>query len=385
MNLMTRLAGMLGFERRTGDPSWSALATMTGPGAAVNARTAENIATVSACVSAIATAIATLPVYVYRRQGADRTEVFDHPLAQMVRQGPNEWQTWPDLVEAWAAGALLHGNGLLAVERDGAGQPALRFIPWQWVTVSILPSGRLAYDVSEAVGPLGATGRRYRLLQDEVAHLRDRSDDGVVGRSRLSRGAATIETAQTANEFGRNFLANGASPAGAISSEKAMAPDQMAGLRKGFDGGHRGTANAGKVMILTDGLKFTPFQISPEDAELLASRRFSVEEICRLFQVPPPLVQDLSHGTFTNSREAARWFCQFTLTPWVRKIEATLSRAMFPAGSGLEIELDMSGLLRADPESRWASHKIAVDAGILDPDEVREIEGFNPRGKAVIG
>lgn len=106
----------------------------------------------------------------------------------------------------------------------------------------------------------------------------------------------------------------------------------------------------------------------------------SVEEICRLFQVPPPLVQDLSHGTFTNSREAARWFCQFTLTPWVRKIEATLSRALFARGAGFEIEFDMSGLLRADPESRWASHKIAVDAGILDPDEVREIEGFNSRG-----
>ena len=132
-------------------------------------------------------------------------------------------------------------------------------------------------------------------------------------------------------------------------------------------------------MVLEGGMTFKPVAISPEDSELLASRKFSVEEICRVFQVPPPMVQDLSHGTFTNSREAARWFCQFTLTPWIRKIEAEFARSVFPEESGLELELDMSGLLRADPESRWASHKIAVEAGILDADEIREIEGFNKR------
>lgn len=156
----------------------------------------------------------------------------------------------------------------------------------------------------------------------------------------------------------------------------------MAGLRDQFDSRHAGAANAGRVMILTDGLKFTPFDMTPEDAELLASRKFSVEEVCRLYQVPPPIVQDYSHNTFTNSEAAGRWFAQFTLGPWARKIEAVLSRALFPEGSGLEIELDLSAFLRGDPQTRWAAHKIAVDAQILDADEIREIEGFNPRGKA---
>lgn len=384
MGMIDRIASRLGFARRAApDPSWAALSALTGAGAATNARSAENVAAVMACVSAIASAIATLPVYLYRRQGAERAEVFDHALGHLMRQGPNDWQTWPDLMEAWTAAALLHGNGLLAVDRAGADIEGLRFIPWPWVTTSILPSGRLAYDVSEAVGPLGATGRRYRLLQGEVAHLRDRSDDGVIGRSRLARSADTIAAAQTANAFTASFFNNGATPTGAITTEQAITPEQRDSLRRALDERHKGSANAGRVMVLTDGMKFTPFQVSPEDAELLESRRFSVEEICRIYQVPPPLVQDLSHGTFTNSREAARWFCQFTLTPWVRKIEATLSRALFAPGSGLELEFDMSGLLRADPESRWASHKIAAEAGILDADEIREIEGFNPRGKAV--
>jgi HK97 family phage portal protein len=97
-----------------------------------------------------------------------------------------------------------------------------------------------------------------------------------------------------------------------------------------------------------------------------------------LYQVPPPIIQDLSHGTFTNSREAGRWFAQFSLGPWVRKIEAEFSRSVF-TDPAMSLELDMSALMRGDAESRWASHKIAVEAGILTPDEVREIEGFNPR------
>jgi HK97 family phage portal protein len=136
-------------------------------------------------------------------------------------------------------------------------------------------------------------------------------------------------------------------------------------------------------MLLDGGLKFEPYQISPEDAELLASRKFAVEEICRLFQVPPPLIQDYSHNTFTNSETAGRWFAQFTLAPWARKIEAEFRRALFAANSGLELEIDLSGFLRGDPQTRWAAHKIAVEAGILDADEIREIEGFNPRGAAV--
>jgi HK97 family phage portal protein len=94
------------------------------------------------------------------------------------------------------------------------------------------------------------------------------------------------------------------------------------------------------------------------------------------------MVGDLSHGTFTNSREAARWFGQFTLTPRVRRLEAELNRALFGAGSPFEVEFDMSSLLRSDPETRWASHKIAVETGVLDTDEIRQIEGWNPRAAA---
>jgi len=119
--------------------------------------------------------------------------------------------------------------------------------------------------------------------------------------------------------------------------------------------------------------------VSPEDAELLETRKFGVVEICRLFQVPPPLVQSYEHSTFTNSAQAGLWFATFCLAPWARKIEAEFARSVFPSGGPYELELDLSGFLRGDPETRWNAHKIAVENGILDPDEVRQVEGWNPR------
>lgn len=381
MALLDRLADALGYERRNAasSPSWAAVGQMLGTGPAVNERVAENFATVTACVNAISGALAMAPANIYRRSGAGRVEVFDHPVRTLIEAGPNELQTWPDMVEAHVASTLLAGNGLIEIERDGAQIVRMKHIPWSWVSPLLAPSGRLVYDVTEQTGLYGATGRVRRLLAGDVVHLRDRSDDGILGRSRLSRSPGTIAAALQGNEFAQAFLANGAQPSGAITSDATISATTMDGLRKQFDERHAGAGKAGRVLVLSDGLTFTPFQISPEDAELLGSRKFSVEEVCRLFQVPPPIVQDYSNNTFTNSEAAGRWFAQFTLGPLARKIETAFSRALFPEGSGLELELDLSSFLRGDPQTRWAAHKIAVDAGILDADEVREIEGFNPR------
>jgi HK97 family phage portal protein len=122
--------------------------------------------------------------------------------------------------------------------------------------------------------------------------------------------------------------------------------------------------------------------LSFEDAELLETRKFGVVEICRLFQVPPPIVQAYENNTFTNAAQAGLWFATFCLSPWARKIEAEFARSLFPAGSAYELELDLSGFLRGDPATRWAAHKIALETGVLDPDEVRQIEGWNPRARA---
>ena len=378
------------FLRRSAEPnSWAGSAhpvTMAGvspsiESASVSLVTAENLGAVMACVNVIASNIASFPVLVYRRQGAERIEVADHWLTRIVRYGPNEDQVWGALIESAIASVELHGNALLELVRDGEGTiTGLRFIPWAWVAMQLLPSGRVAFDVYEPTLP-GAGALKRRLLGDEVVHLKNRSDDGMVGRSPLSRAREVLLTAKSQQTFARSFLERGAQPSGVISHDAPLTQEQRDSLRDSFNRRHVGPSRAGTALILDAGLTWQAMQVSPEDAELLNSRRFAVEEIARVYGVPPPMIGDLSHGTFTNSREAARWFGQFTLTPRVRRLEAELNKALFGYGARYEVEFDMSSLLRSDPETRWASHKIAIETNVLDTDEVREIEGYNPRGK----
>lgn len=381
MGMIQKIAGWAGYEKRDAatDASWAALAPGLGYYAGMSARAAENLSTVLACTTAISTALASIRIIVYRfDERGNRIELPTHPLAKLSRVGVNGQMTWPDFVEHVVASTLLTGNGLSVIDRSGNGQLAgFRYIPWGMVTVAELPSGRLAYDVSDG------RGNTRRHLEGEVIHLRDRTDDGKIGRSRLSRAAQTVDAVANANQHANSFLANGASPSGVIEIASPLGKDQRAALREAFQGQHGGAGKAGSTLILDGGMTWKAAQISPEDAELLETRKFGVIEICRLFSVPPPIVQDHSNATFTNSETAGRWFAQFTLAPWARKIEAEFARSVFPSTSGLELELDLSGFLRGDPQTRWAANKIAIETKVLDPDEVRQIEGYNPRKAGV--
>jgi HK97 family phage portal protein len=342
-------------------------------------RSAENVAAVFGCVQAISSALASLPVIVYRRKGELRIEEPTHPLARLVKAGPNARQSWPDFIEWVAAQSLLKGNALVEVVRDGAGEVhALEPVPWEWVTVLLLPTGRLAFDVQPNT-QLGVAQRRRRLLQGECIHLKDRSDDGYVGRPRLARASDVLSGAVSAQMFAGSFFKNAATPSGVIETPQRITDDGIARLREQLEKKFTGPSKAGKVLILDQNLKWSKTSLSPEDSELLETRRFGVEEICRIFQVPPPIVQDYTHNTFTNSEAAGRWFAQFTIGPWARKLEAEFARAVFPEGAELEIEFDMSAFLRGDPNTRWQAHQIAIASGVLSPNEVRQIEGWNPR------
>ncbi|MCC6718229.1 MAG: phage portal protein [Acetobacteraceae bacterium] len=340
----------------------------------VSAIAAENLASVLACVTAISSTLAGLPIYAYRvAPGGGRTEAPDHPIASLLRH-PHPRLPWPDLMEWWAAQTLLYGNGVLEQVRDPAGRViALEPVPWPSVAVMRLPSGRLRYDFNR-------DGVPRQLMEEDVLHLRDRSDDGLVGRSRLSRAADTVSAATDLQKWTVNLWRNQGTPSGAIKAKGPLKPDAHAQLRENITKSIAGARNAGRILILDNDTSWESMSISPEDAEVLASRRFSVEEICRIFSVPPPIVQDYTHNTFTNASQASTWFATLCLTPWARKIEACMAAGLFATtDAGMSIEVDLSGLLRGDAEARWQSHKIAVEAGILDPDEIREIEGWGPR------
>jgi HK97 family phage portal protein len=208
--------------------------------------------------------------------------------------------------------------------------------------------------------------------------LKDRSDDGLLGRSRLSRAPDVIVNATSLQDFTVNGWQNGVTPSGAIEVESSLTEPQFKRLRSQIDSRHAGTGNAKRVMLLDNKATWKSISVSPEAAEVLLSRRFAVEELARVFGVPPPLVQDYTRNTFTNATTAGLWFASFTLIPWIRKIEAEFSRSVFGSSSGYSLEIDMSGLTRGDFSARWAAYQIAIDKGILTVNEVREAEGYNP-------
>ncbi len=145
-----------------------------------------------------------------------------------------------------------------------------------------------------------------------------------------------------------------------------------------FDTRMTGARNAKRVLFIDKDSTWTSLPVSPEDAAVLDSCRVSVIELCRLFNVPPPIVQDYSHATFTNAGQASTWFATNTLTPWARKLEAEFSRSVF-TDPAFHIEVDLSGLVRGDYATRWTANVAAVTAGILTADEVRAQEGYGLR------
>jgi HK97 family phage portal protein len=344
-------------------------------GQLVSPQSAEHaLATVSACVQGISSAIASLPAYCYRWEGKARVLAESHPLQRLIDRGPNAHMTWADFVEWLMASVLLRGNGCAEIVVDGAGRlAALLPLPWDTVSIVEVPRG-IAYDITNPNG-----GMR-RLLASEVFHLRDRSDDGIVGVSRLQRAAGVFGAAQALNEFTAVMWRNGMHPSGALEAEGRIDMPQRKLLQAHFREMFAGTRNAAKILILDQALKWKSLSVSPEDAELLESRKFTVVEICRLFGVPPPLIQDYTHNTFTNSEQASRWFAGHTLGPWIAKLQLEAKRSLFTAATAVDHELgiDMSGLLRGDPELRWRSHQIAIAAGVLTVNEVREQEGWPP-------
>ncbi len=368
-------------ERRSHDRSWDVLAQMSPPAASVSGRLAENLSTVLACVNVISAAIASLPAEVQRRRDGGGFEATDdHPLARIIRDGPNAHQSWPDFVEWLVASTLLAGNGLAEVLRDRTGAiVGLQPIQWATVLVQRLVNGRLVFDVSDQ-DTLGTSGRPRRLLDTETVWLRDRSDDGTMGRSRLQRAAGTIQPAWDLQQFTGSLWRNGTYPSGALELEGELDNDQRDQLRRNFLDAFTGPQGAARALILDQGMKWKSISITPEDAEVLASRKFTVEELARLYNVPPPVIGHLEDSNFANSESMQRWFAMTTLSPWITKIEHEFHRSAFSAASRRthRLDLDLSGLLRGDPETRWQSHKIAVDAEILTRDEVRELEGWPP-------
>lgn len=367
------------FEKRStnqavgGDSYWQDFSALRSS-SAVTPKSAESISSVYACVAAISETIGSLPLHLYRRvadEGRERAP--DHPLYRVLHDAPNERQSALEFREQMQAAVLLRGNAYaqITLGSDGQVRELLPLHPDR-VQVLELDSGRLAYDVADS------QGRQRRFLQEEIFHLRHRSSDGVLGVSPVQAAREVLELALSERDHGVHSFRNGTRLSGVLQTDGQIDPGAFKGIQQLWQAAYAGTGNAARVAVLGGGLKFEPMSMTLEDAEWISARQFSVEEVCRLFRVPPTMVGDLRHGNYSNSVEMTRVFVTHTLRRHLVMWEQAVSRQLLTevGRRTLFAEHSVEGLLRGDSLNRSEFYHNGITDGWLTVDEARRYENL---------
>lgn len=339
-------------------------------GVNITVQTAESISAVYAAVAAISESVGSLPLDVYRRTDDGRDKARTHPLYALLHDAPNEWQTALEFREQLQRHILLRGNGYARVRWSGAGRvQALE--PIHPDAVSILrnsSSERLLYEYTDRHGKL------QRLTADEMLHIRYHTEDGVLGRSPIQVARDTLGLALAERTHGAKMFEQGTKLSGVIETQPGTTKEQAAQIRESWAAGQAGVNNHGKTPVLPQGAKYTAVSMTLEDAEWIEARRLSVEEVARLFRVPPVLIGDLREANYSNAVELARYFVVHTLRRHLIAWEQAINRTLL--GNGFFAEHNVEGLLRGDSLNRAQFYQRGVEDGWLLRSEVRRMENL---------
>ena len=371
MSIITRALSAIGLERRSvpGPDGWPvALSAST-----VTPTTAQGVSAVYACVQAIAETVASLPLILFRRNGDDRERASDHPLYKVLHDQANPQMTALEFRELMQAQVLLRGNAFARIVTGWDGQVRELWPLPVDTTVLRLPDGKLAYEYTDRKGVV------HRLLASEVLHLKHRTgDDGILGVSPITAARDVVSLAIAEREHGNAVFINGTRATGILSLPGKLKAEQRESLRQSWSTQYAGQANAGKTVVLSEGATFTPVSMTLEDAEWIAARQFSVEEVCRLFRVPPTIVGDLRNGNYSNSVELARQFVTMTLRRHLLMWEQGIAQKLLTeAGRRIYFaEHSVEGLLRGDATNRAAFYSSGISDGWMLRSEARKLENL---------
>jgi HK97 family phage portal protein len=330
-----------------------------------------------ACVNLLAGTIASLPLMVYRtdqRSGA-RTVAREHPLYRVLHDSPNFDQTAVDFWEHGCAAVELQGNFHARIARTGARVEALSPIYAQ-VTARRLPNGEIRYSWSE-------NGKSFDEPSERVFHVRGFGGDPLSGLSTLTYGRHTFSLAKAIDRAAGSTFSNGLRPSGVLTFASWLTAEQRSIAQDLLVEKFVGAVNAGRPLVLEGGTKWEQLTITPEDAQMLQSRGFSVEDICRFFGVPPFMVGHTEKSTSwgTGLEQQTLGFQKFTLRRRLKRIEQAAEKQLLtPAdrAEGLTIEFNLEGLLRGDSAARASFYREGLTNGWMTINEVRALENLPP-------
>ncbi len=367
-------------QNRTSGSSFSFLFGGSTSGKLVNERSAMQMTAVYACVRILSEAVAGLPLHLYRKdEGLRKQKAEDHPLYFLVHDEPNPEMTSFVFRETMMTHLLLWGNAYAQIIRNGKGEVvALYPLMPNRMQVDRDKSGKLYYQyTTSAEDAPTMKGNSVVLSPSDVLHIPGLGFDGLVGYSPIAMAKNAIGMAIACEEYGAKFFANGAAPSGVLEHPGTVKDPTR--LRDTWQGQFGGSANAGRVAVLEEGMKYTPISISPEQAQFLQTRKFQINEIARIFRVPPHMVGDLEKSSFSNIEQQSLEFVKYTLDPWVIRWEQALARALLmdEEKRSLFFRFNVEGLLRGDYQSRMSGYATARQNGWMSANDIRTLEDMD--------
>ena len=371
---------------RTAGSSYSFFLGGTSSGKYVTERSAMQMTAVYCCVRILSEAVASLPLQFYRyTDDGGKEKAVDHPLYFLLHDEPNPEMTSFIFRETLMTHLLLWGNAYSQIIRNGKGEVvALYPLMPDRMKVDRDEHGRLyyeytVYDSDDVDGRKGTNkvGRTVRLQPHDVLHIPGLGFDGLVGYSPIAIAKNAIGLAIATEEYGSKFFANGAAPSGVLEHPGTIKDPSK--VRESWQATFGGSGNANKIAVLEEGMKYTPISISPEQAQFLETRKFQIDEIARIFRVPPHMIGDLEKSSFNNIEQQSLEFVKYTLDPWVSRWEQAMVRALLTPDEKKKyfFKFNVDGLLRGDYQSRMNGYATARQNGWMSANDIRELENLD--------
>lgn len=340
-------------------------------GKRVNEKTAMTMSAVYSCVRILSETLASLPLHVYEITDVGSRKATKHSLYNLLHNEPNPEMTSFVFRETLMTHLLLWGNAYAQIIRNGKGDVvALYPLMPDKMKVDRDEDNRIYYEY------LSANNERVKLSSQDVLHIPGLGFDGLVGYSPIAMAKNAIGMSIAAEEYGAKFFSNGATPSGILEHPGTVKNAEI--LRESWMRGFSGN-NTHKVAILEEGMKYTPISISPNEAQFLETRKFQINEIARIFRIPPHMVGDLEKSSFSNIEQQSLEFVKYTLDPWVIRFEQAINRRLLKENekSTYYVKFNVDGLLRGDYQSRMNGYAVGRQNGWMSANDIRALENLD--------
>lgn len=359
------------FERLTGDPHVAFFGMgESASGTFVNIDTALKVPAVASAVNFLAGTLAGLPLHIYRR-GRDGRTRSTGALATTLHDAPNDFLTSFEWRKQMFVAKFTGGRGLSYIERAENGS-VLSIWPLDPAKMTV-KRDRFVNEYHYNDG-----GRSIVYRADEIIDLPFMlKSDGFTHRGPIAMGKDAIGLAIAVNEYGSKFLANGGVPPFAVTGQFQTGAALNRAAQDLADAVKKAAKEKRQALTLPAGLDIKPLGVNPEDAQMIETQRFCIEQIARIYNIPPTFLQDLTHGTFSNTEQQDLHFVKHTIKQHIEQFEQELNLKLFGRRARSQyVEISVDGLLRGDFKTRIEGWARGIQTGVFTPAEARQAENL---------